>query len=1233
MPSANLRNDATVGQFSPIMKRATAVLSDGSVVMMVPDANIASIVGDDTTGVAKIHFYKSDTTRTTWSLSLSYTPSPAASSATIAFVGSMVLDTSNNIHLVYAGTDGSLNYVPFTFGSGTWSAGTKQTVVASSAVTRRWRALDIDIAGATNPAIMAYEAKTSAGLSANVTCYIRLNDGTTWRSAYTEDQATLGGGSIPIYEPSEDVSLSYNLTGVVSNVVQILFYAARVGQFFDRGDICREISFNVSTGTNGSATVLGTWPVFNQDVAATHRRGWVYKTTNNLWQVAMAVGSTQPSFQVMRLVHGTYSAPIVNKTSLVPTTVPFVNGVSRAAVVTPAVPAIDWTGYSYGALACTYADNRVFFAFVTNNVPNITGAASGYTLAGIVFRYNDAATAQASYVDTQMRALDGYFTAGDRPIAVYGGGNNRNQAGDLKFNFLGWYGYTGNVTTSGKVQKARAIVDTFYDPPVNIGPSSVISNDTPTLQVRISNSSLYPNIKGKIQWNLATDSGFTTNLKDISEPDANYRYFGSTTNSVPPNFNISLMLSGSGAQKLFSGTWYMRARVVSDLGQVSNWSPTTTFTVLHKPSALPLNPPVASLTSFNASGIQFSWRFNDTEPTDAQTAYQLIVIRTDTGATVFDSTKITSSTSSTTVTLSSSLRDVPLQWSVSLWDTDNVQGPFSNPTAFMIGDGPSVRVTAPTDGSTVSTAAPTVTWATTTSGTRAQRAFRVSIIDADDFDTFTRTVANGWGTSDGGDVWSVVGTASLYSVGSGVGVHSHTAANVEHFSLLPNQVHNADQVVEVSTAALSAGQSQRVGIVARYIDTNNFFKGELAFDTAAHSYVSIDQRVAGVDTVLFTDLDIGITHVAGTKYKIRFRIVEGFLQIKAWVSGTAEPALFQGSASSSKLTGNGQLGVYSRLDTGNTNATTTHSFDNYSRFNSDVPSTVATSNWVQSNAGSYTFPTNVLINALSYTVLVEVQDTGGMTGFNSVNFVTSWTAPLDGNTSVVTDDFGATVSWTNANQDLTFLAWRVYRKYQVPSLVDLDDNDTANTWVLIYETDTSQASYSYKDYLVPLNKSVQYVVVQLADRFGSMIESPISSPITVTCTGDRYFFVPAVPIGTIASYEAGSVTDDSFTDEVESETLHILNRGRQVQIGDDLGATGTLTIQLRGTTAREDREFLQYLASSKSLNLWMKNPFGDVKLVKFLNVQVKFLSGVGVTEMSDLSVPYVQILTEDPIVR
>ena len=1236
MPSATISNLGFTAQFAPQIKRATATLSDGSVVAMVPDTNIAAMAGDDATGTPKIRFYKSDTTRTTWTLNFTYTPSPQAMSSTKAFVGSMVLDTSNNIHLVYQGTDNSLNYVPFTSGSGTWSAGTLQSVVAANAVTNRYRSMDIDVTSTNRPAIIVYESKASAGPSAWTRVYIRNDNGTTWRKAHEYDHATGAGGSIPIYTGSEDVSISWNAAGISSNVGQLLIYYTRIGFFYDHGDIIAELSYNVNTGTDNSATVLGTWPKFNQDQGG-GRRGWIFKTNNDKWQVALVVGQVRPSFQTARLTHGAYSAPYVNKTTTNIWNAEDLNGVRYT--ITPRIPQIDYSINAYNAIGCVYADNRVMFGFLTSRTYTVDSTTS-WSLSSVVFRYDDAVTTQASYVDNQTRPLDNYFTYGQQPIGVYGGGNNRNQAGDLKFNFMGLYGYSGNSQLSSARNIMRAVIDTFYDPPTNVGPTLSVGNDTPVLQVRVQNTALYPNIKGKIEWTLARDSGFTTDVRQILQPDSEYQNYGSSNALVPPAFNISIQLSGVGAQKLYSGTWYMRARVVSDLGQASSWSSTTSFVVAHAPSALAKIPSAGSLVPYGYSGsIAFSWNMSDTEPTDAQTAYRLVILRLDTGATVLDTGKVLSSVQSSVQTISSGLQDVTLQWSVSLWDTDDVQGPFSNPIQFTTSAAPVVRVTSPTDGATITAAAPVVAWSVTFSGSRTQRAYKVSAIIANALDVFTRTVGSGsWGSTSDGKAWTTVATADgSYSVNGTQGVHTRSAIGASLVSLLPSTYLNSDQEVSGTTAALTTGSGvQRFGLIARYVNSSNYFSADVQFNADNSMGVRIVKVVGGVETLLGAVNPIsGFTYVAGVRYNLRFKVSGENLYAKVWPTTGSQPAYWHVSVTSSVLSAAGYVGPFSRWDAGVTTALpSTTNFDNYSMYDSDNPVVLATSNWIQDTAGTYAFPTNILANNGYYLLSVDVQDSNGMQGQDSIGVLTSWTPPVDATFGVSTDAFGATVTWTNAGVDVDFVAWRVYRRYMVTELADLDDDDTANTWVLIYENTDAASSYSYKDYLIPCNTAVDYTVVQVVDRFGSIIESPISSFTTVTSPSDRYYFIPTVPIGTIAAYEASNVIDDNYTDEVENETLHILDRGRQVQVGDDLGATGTLQIQLRNpVSARGDRQFLQRLASTKNLGVWMKTPFGDVRCVKFLPIQVRYLAGTGTTELSDLTIPYVEIITDPSITR
>jgi hypothetical protein len=198
----------------------------------------------------------------------------------------------------------------------------------------------------------------------------------------------------------------------------------------------------------------------------------------------------------------------------------------------------------------------------------------------------------------------------------------------------------------------------------------------------------------------------------------------------------------------------------------------------------------------------------------------------------------------------------------------------------------------------------------------------------------------------------------------------------------------------------------------------------------------------------------------------------------------------------------------------------------------------------------------------------------------------------------------------------------------------LDVENTATTWELIGEISDSLTNYTFQDYTLPLNREVEYVVVQVADRFGSLLESDIGAVDAVTSVGDRYYFVPEVPVGTIGSFEASYVVGDAFTRDVEQNTLHVIGRGRQVQVGDDLGYSGTLTIHLRNpASARVDREFLEYLSTNEAGNIYIRSPFGDVLYVSFGSISSTRLAGVGTEDLVDLTIPYTTVYGEVPLTR
>jgi hypothetical protein len=1008
MTGVDLSNIGTVTTLLPVMKRGVARLTTGAAVYVVPDTNLATSNGDDVTGSAKIRIYIStNADRTAFTLTRTHVSAVTMSSSTRYAVMSCTVRENNDLFVAYQGTDNSLRMIQFVYSAGSYNAGSEQIIVAAGGITNRFRAVDIDTLP-TNSVIMvaAYEANASTGQGAHARVYVRLTDGTTWIRAYNDTFFT----SDFIRTGSEDIAVAWNKGGAVSNVANLVVYYSKTATNSDLGDTLREISFNIASGTTDSATTVGTWYTnLYRNQAAGSRRGFLFSEASDRWMFGAVVGSAVPFFNGTRLLHNVFTGLVHNTTS------------TAVANMRDRYITIHKNNNVATAVSASFCDSVLVFGFAS------LGVLTSYVSRSIVIRFSSTVTVPSALaVDSAARVLDNGYSLHDGTLAIYGGANKNLVSGLKQIDFAIIYGRTGtSVSTSPGVhnRKMRAVAEDTIAAPVTLSPvATTVTNDRPQVRVQAQNSSLYSNVLGKLEIQIASDSGFTTNLQTITQADSEFNSFSATSGSVPPIRTIVHNLTA--AQSLFSGTWYIRARIIDDFGSNSAWSSTTTFAISHPPTANTTGPTNGTSRLYDTGDVVFAWTFSDTNPPDTQGAYRLVIVRNDTGATVSDSGKTVSSSTAVTVNIASGLKDIPLQWTVSLWDSDDVQGPFSNPAVFTLVDPPVVTVTGPTEGGTINTAIPTVTWGVVVGGSRFQRAFRIRIWDTD---------------------------------------------------------------------------------------------------------ASPDEEIA---------------------------------------------------------------------DTG----------------------------WIFSTAVSYPFTEQILEEGVNYRVDVYVQDNLGLQDDDSNAFTTDWLPPVGVALTVVADGFKATLAWTDVANDTDWVGYRIYRRYQIPSLPELDLENTATVYKMIAEVTEVAASYTYYDYTMPLNKSVDYLVVQVADRFGSLLESDLGTPDTVISPGDRYYFVPEVPVGTIASFEASFVTGDSFTLDIEQATLHVLGRGRQVQVGDDLGYSGTLIIKLRNPeAARGDREFLEYLAGNKAGNLYIRSPFGDVIYVSLGNPSFTRLGGVGNTDLGDLTIPYTTV--------
>lgn len=1376
----------------PLIKRATGRLSDGRSVAMWISANSGDDPGDGT-GVAKIYVWLSDDSfRLSFGAAttenppgdvpiIAYTPSAAPCSASAQAVASLAVGTDNKVWIAWCDVNGALHctswvYTPGAGGAkGTFGAATDEVVSAANGVVRRFRGIDLDLAGATNPIIACYEALASNWIGAEVRVYCRRNDN-TWQRIIA--WGLFGQNQIMPY--SEDVSIAWHADGIVSNVGKFLLYWAATANPFDQGDTIAEWSFNVSTGS--TATRLGTWfTTLDVNQAKGARRGWIYKLTtgaNGMWLMARVVGSSVPKFWASKLTTGKYGPPLIS--SYQP---------SYWAALTNDMR-IDTSYDARVAVGCNYADNRLVFGFLGYSKYTSTGR----MFREVMFRYNSITDWGYAFVDAIPRPLEGMGDTSHShttPAAIYGGDNSRLTASPGQFNWVTVYpAKPGENYVEGSVHNVAEDVPGLV---TIMEQSDTVTTDRPNFRVSVEADDIPPAHYAKVQVQCATDMAMTQNVRTATEPDSSYRYLANM-NGKPQGIVVITVPGTLLDQPLYTHQWYWRARLITDKGQYGPWTPQDSelwFNVTHPPVTTPTGPKSDSVIDYADGNVTFTWHTTDTEPTDSQAAYNVVIQTESDGTTVVDTGWVTSSTHSATIAIPVASKDTVLTWKVRAQDKDGAQGDFCTPVRFVAGQKPDTAITSPSGGQTA---------------LNSNTDFESETVGVSD--AFNRTVSGSWGNADTGQAWSLLGgTAANFDVNGSVGRHIHTSVSVSRETRLTTvSKQNFDYTLgPITNGGLPVGNNVECGLVGR-LNGNTYVDCRVFWTTANIATIVVRHMNNGTETY---SSFVQIPGATGTsQIMVRFVAYGDLLMAKGWVAGNAEPEDWTVVLQVPSVLPAGAVSIKSQLDTGNTNTlnyiftfedlkiadppanwtgfssgiardkayahggassliitsdgtasynqafseahATKQGVDYFGRVwvrsessytggikvafnwsksdgtylsttvlqnNFNVPAAtwtllsgsakpptsdsqkvnlvvqqdgiaasgvkfraddavlgvnqlttamptftwsytgygsrtqrsfrvivtdlttgvvVGDSLWQASDQTSYSFADQILQNDSAYNVTVYVQDTGGLQNQSSTTFVTSWIHPAQPTFSLSQDGFKTTVTWDGAAQDGSFVAWRVWRRYQKPALLEMDFDDTANVWFLVAEITDSTVT-EFKDYRTPLNKPVEYTVTQIADRFGSVIDSFITTTATITCASDRYYFVPENLVGTIASYEAGMVTADSFTDEIEQETIHVIGRGRQVQVGDDLGYSGSLTIKLRNaSSARADREFLEYLSSSNTNNVYLRSPFGDVLLVKLGSLSFSRLAGIGATDgsgnivdLGDLTVPYSEVISNE----
>ncbi len=312
-------------------------------------------------------------------------------------------------------------------------------------------------------------------------------------------------------------------------------------------------------------------------------------------------------------------------------------------------------------------------------------------------------------------------------------------------------------------------------------------------------------------------------------------------------------------------------------------------------------------------------------------------------------------------------------------------------------------------------------------------------------DHFDRTAISSWGNALTGGTWTVNSTASS-SVGSGVGVQSHTAGATRKATLNSTSVTDADIRTDLSFDKAMTGGGAFAGIVARNVATD-YYQSRVRF--LADGTMAI-QILQGGSTTLANAVVPG-TYTPGTMLTLRTQIFGNSpttIKAKVWVAGTTEPTTWAVTATSSAagLQLAGSVGLVSYTASTITNAPLLAKYDNFvassgtvvtpppanvaptAAFTFSVNSLVASLNASTSvdpdgtiatyawNFGDNTTGTGVTAThsyttAGTYTVTLTVTDNGGLTGTKSDTVVATAVVTPPANPNILaSDDFNRTVT-------------------------------------------------------------------------------------------------------------------------------------------------------------------------------------------------------------------------------
>lgn len=196
-------------------------------------------------------------------------------------------------------------------------------------------------------------------------------------------------------------------------------------------------------------------------------------------------------------------------------------------------------------------------------------------------------------------------------------------------------------------------------------------------------------------------------------------------------------------------------------------------------------------------------------------------------------------------------------------------------------------------------------------------------------DTFTRTVADGWGSADTGQAWdtAITGTPADFAVDGAHGTITITDAQTAYWAALDLAVADFDATVEVDFNTTASGAAYAAILAARWLNPDNFYFAWVLAGTDNSITVSIGMH-DDAPGVLFENVVTSYSNSGLPRFALRFAGEGSTLRAKLWPASDPEPAGWDIELTDTTHTQPGRIALAAERDFGSTNTGLLATFDN-----------------------------------------------------------------------------------------------------------------------------------------------------------------------------------------------------------------------------------------------------------------------------------------------------------------